>query len=138
MECFDGVNLGLPKKYGDEALRVATDFIRQSGIKTGAFFKDKAGVTGSSLGDIEKVLHVWQDPLILGPKPKFKIEGNVLTMIRESPAQCPAIKMAEQMNIPLEMVCNTVAFPMFRGVVEAVNPKAKHTSLRISKERLCG
>jgi len=39
------------------------------------------------------------------------------------------------MNLPLEMVCETVAFPMFRGIAEAVNPKANHTSVKISTEK---
>jgi hypothetical protein len=92
------------------------------------------GIVGSDLKDIEKVLHAWQDPVVSGSPPKSKIEGKKLTMIREAPTQCPAMVVAKQMNLPVEIVCNTVAFPMFRGVAEAVNPKAKHTSVEIASK----
>ena len=130
-----GLTLAFKEKYGDEALEIAKAFTKQLGIKIGTQFKEKAGVVGSGIKDIESVLHAWQDPVVLGPPPKSKIEGKRLTMIRESPTQCPALHVAKQMNLPLEMVCNTVAFPMFRGVAEAVNPKAKHTSVQISSKK---
>jgi hypothetical protein len=56
-------------------------------------------------------------------------------MIRESPTECPALHVAKQLNGPLETVCNTVASPMFRGVGEAVNPRAKHTSVQINSKK---
>ncbi len=105
------------------------------GTKIGNYFRETAGVVGSSLKDIETVLRAWQDPVVLGPPPKSKIEGKRLTMTRESPTRCPALHVAKQMNLPLEMICNTVAFPMFGGVVEAVNPEAKHTNVQISNEK---
>ncbi len=130
-----GLTLAFKEKYGDEALEIAKTFTKQLGIKMGNQLKEKAGVVGSGLEDIERVLHAWQDPTVLGSPPKSKIEGKRLTMIRESPTQCPALHVAKQMNLPLEMICNTVAFPMFRGVAEAVNPKAKHTSIQISSKK---
>ena len=130
-----GLTLAFKRKYGDEALEVAKAFNKQLGTKTGKYFKEKAGVRGSDLNDIESVLRAWQDPVVLGPKPKSKIEGKKLTMTRESSTLCPALQVAKQMNIPLEIVCNTVAFPIFRGVAESVNPDAKHTNVQISQEK---
>lgn len=127
-----GLTLAFKEKYGDEVLEIAKTFMKQFGVRMGSQIKEKAGVAGSGLEDIEMVLHAWQDPVVLGPSPKSKIEGKRLTLIRESMTQCPALHVAKQMNLPLEMVCNTVSFPMFRGVAEAVNPKAKHTSVQIS------
>lgn len=127
-----GLALAYKQKYGDESLEVAKAFTKQLGVKLGNQLKKNLGIVGSDLKDIERVLHAWQDPAISGPPPKSVIEGKKLTMIREAPAQCPAMQVAKQMNLPVEMVCNTVAFPMFRGVAEAVNPKAKHTSVKIA------
>ncbi len=104
-------------------------------MNTGNQIKKQAGITGSSLKDIERALRAWQDPIVLGPPPKSKIEGNRLTMTRESPTQCPTIHVAKRMDLPLAMICETVAFPMFRGVAESVNPKAKHTSVQIASEK---
>jgi hypothetical protein len=129
-----GLALAYKQKYGDEALEVAKAFTKQLGVKLGNQLKKNIGIVSSDLKDIERVLHAWQDPTVMGPPPRSMIEGKKLTMIREAPAQCPAMVVAKQMNLPVEMVCNTVAFPMFRGVAEAVNPKAKHMSIKIASK----
>ncbi len=130
-----GITLAFKERYGDEALEIAKKFIKQLGMNTGNQIKKQAGITGSSLKDIERALRAWQDPFVLGPPPKSKIEGKRLTMTRESPTQCPALHVAKRMNLPLSMICENVAFPMFRGVAESVNPRAKHTSVQIASEK---
>ena len=130
-----GMALAFKEKYGEEALEIAKQFTKKLGMNIGNQIKKQAGITGSNLKAIEKTLHAWQDPVVLGPPPKSTIEGNRLTMIRESPTQCPALHVAKRMNLPLEMICENVAFPMFRGVAEAVNPKAKHTSVQIASAK---
>jgi len=130
-----GLTLAFKDKYGDEALKISREFTKQLGMNLGNQIKNQAGITGSSLKDIEKALHAWQDPFVLGPPPKSNIEGNRLTMTRESPTQCPALHVAKRMNLPLAMVCENVSFPMFRGVAESINPKAKHTSVQIASAK---
>ena len=130
-----GMALAFKERYGDEALEIAKKFTKQLGMKLGNQIKRQAGITGSSLKDIEKTLHAWQDPVVLGPPPKSKIEGKRVIMTRESPTQCPALHVAKRMNLPLAMICENVAFPMFRGVAESVNPNAKHTSVQIASEK---
>jgi len=130
-----GIALAFKERYGDEALEIAKKFTKQLGMNVGNRIKKQAGITGSSLKDIEKALHAWQDPFVLGPPPKSKIEGKRLTMTRESPTQCPALHVAKRMNLPLAMICENVAFPMFRGVAESVNPDAKHTSVQIASQK---
>jgi hypothetical protein len=130
-----GLTLAFKEKYGDEALEVAKNFIKQLGMNIGNQVKKQANIAGSDLKDIEKVLHAWQDPVVLGPPPKSNIEGKRLNMAREGSTQCPALHVAKRMNLPLKMVCETVAFPMFRGVAASVNPKAKHISVQIASEK---
>ena len=129
-----GLTLAFKQKYGDDALEITKTFAKQLGTKLGSQIKQKIGA-GSSLKDIESVLHAWQDPAALGPPVKSMIVGKKLTMTRESPTECPAMHVAKQLNVPLETVCNTVAFPMFRGVAQAVNPNAKHTSVQIDSKK---
>jgi hypothetical protein len=97
--------------------------------------KEKGGVTGSGIHDIERVLHTWLDPAIAPHKLKTSVDGNKLAVTRESPASCPAIAVAKQMNLPLEVVCNTVALPMLKGVAKAVNPNAKYSSIQMSEQK---
>lgn len=130
-----GMALAFKERYGDEALEIAKTYTKQLGMNIGNQIKKQAGITGSGLIDIEKTLHAWQDPVVLGPPPTSKIEGKRLTMTRESPTQCPALHVAKRMNLPLAMICENVSFPMFRGVAESVNPDAKHISVQIAREK---
>ncbi len=130
-----GLTLAFKQRYGDEALKITQVFGEQMGIRLGNQIKEKAGIKGSTIQDIERAVHAWMDPTVLGPPPKTKVEGKKLTAIREGPTQCPALHVAKQLNVPLEIVCNTLSFPMFRGVSKAINPNAKHSSIQISEKK---
>ena len=122
-------------KYGEEALKVSEAYLEKMGSQVGGQVKEKAGITGSGLGDMERVLQIWIGPMITGPPFKTLIEGNKLTISRESPTICPAMRVAKQLNVPLEMVCKTVTIPTLRGVIKAVNPDAKHVSVQLSEQK---
>ncbi|MCP8304059.1 MAG: hypothetical protein H3Z50_01095 [archaeon] len=130
-----GLTLAFKQKYDDAALKITEAFVEKMGVRLGNQIKEKAGIKGSSIQDIELVLHSWMDPAVLGPPPKTKVEGKKLIAIRESPTQCPALYVSKQLNVPLETVCRTIAFPMFRGVFRAINPDAKHSNTQISEQR---
>jgi hypothetical protein len=130
-----GLTLAFKQKYGDDALKITQAFGEQMGFRLGNQIKEKASVKGSSIQDVERVLHAWMDPTALGPPVKTKVEGKKLTAVRESPTQCPALHVAKQLNVPVELVCNTLAFPMFRGVFKAINPNAKHSNIQISEKK---
>ena len=130
-----GLTLAFKQKYGDEALKITEAFGEQMGIELGNRIKENEGIKGSSIQDIERALHAWMDPVVLGPPPESKVEGRKLIATRRSPSQCPALQVAKQLNVPLEVVCNTLAFPMFRGVFKAINRDSKHTNIEISQEK---
>ena len=130
-----GLTLAFKKRFGDEAIKVTQAFSEQMGTMIGNQMKEKAGVTDSGIHDVEKVFHAWLGPALAPQKLKTSVEGNKLILTRESPTMCPAIIVAKQMNLPLEMVCNTVALQMFRGVARAVNPNAKHSNVQMSEKR---
>ena len=130
-----GLTLAFREKYGDEALKITEAFGEQMGRKLGNQIKEDAKITGSSIQDIELALHCFMDPVVIGPPPKTSIEGKKLTAIRANPTKCPALHISKQFNIPLEMVCRTIAFPVFRGIFKAINPEAKHSNTQIREER---
>jgi len=130
-----GLTLAFQKKYGDEAVKVTQAFAEKMGIMIGNRIKEKAGVAGSGVHEVEGVFHAWLDPTLAPRKLETSVEGNKLTVTRENPTVCPAIIVAKQMNLPLEMVCNTVALPMFKGIANSVNPNAKHSSLQMSEQK---
>jgi len=130
-----GLTLAFKQKYGDEAVNITKAFVEQMGTRMGNNFKEKGDVKGSGIPDIEKVYRIWMDPALAPHKLKTSVEGNKLSIIRESPAMCPAMIVAKQMNLPLEMVCNTVALPMFKGVARGVNPNAKHSTVQASEQK---
>jgi hypothetical protein len=136
MTAVMGLTLAMKQRFGDGAIDVTKNFVEQMGVKMGNQVAEKAGIEGHDLKAISKTLHTWQDPIFQGPAAESKIEGKTLTMIRKSPSRCPALYVAKQMkDVPLELICNTVSFPMFRGVAKAVNQQAKHKSLQISQEK---
>lgn len=130
-----GLTLAFKKKFGDEAIKVTQAFAEQMGTMIGNQIKEKTGVTGSGIHDVKKVFHAWLGPALAPRKLETSVEGNKLTVTRESPTMCPAIIAAKQMNLPLEMVCNTVALQMFRGIAKAVNPNAKHYNVQMSEQK---
>ena len=130
-----GLTLAFRRVYGDEALKVTQAFAEQMGTMIGNQIKGKIGVTGSGIHDVERVFHAWLGPALAPQKLETSVEGNKLTVTRQSPTMCPAIVVAKQMDLPLEMVCNTVALRMFRGVAKSVNPNAKHSSIQTSEQK---
>jgi len=130
-----GLTLAFKKKYGDEAIKVSQAFAEQLGTMMGNKFKEKAGITKTGIHGIEKVFHIWLDPAFAPHKLKTSVEDNKLTVARESPMMCPAILVAKQMNLPLELICNTIALPMFKGVAKAVNPNARHSNIQMSENK---
>jgi hypothetical protein len=130
-----GLTLAFKKKYGDDAAKVTEAFAEQMGTMIGNNFKEKGNITGSGIHEIEQVFHIWLDPAIAPYKVKTSVDDNKLTVTRETPAKCPAMVVAKQMNLPLEMVCNTVALPMFEGVAKAVNSHAKTSNIQRSENK---
>jgi hypothetical protein len=130
-----GLTLAFKKKYGDEAVKVTQAFAEQMGTTIGNNFKEKAGVKGSGIKEVERVFHMWLDPAVAPHKLKTIVDGNKLTVNREAPTMCPAMVVAKQMNLPLEMVCNTVALHMFKGVAKAVNSNAKTFNIQMSEQQ---
>lgn len=130
-----GLMLAFKRRYGDEAQKITRDFVEQLGRRMGNRFKEKAGITGSGIEDIERVYHIWLDPALSPHKLKTSINGNKLNVIREAPTMCPAVIAAKQMGLPLKTVCNTVALPMFKGIAKAVNSNAEHSNLQMSEQK---
>jgi len=135
MSALMGMTLAFKKRFGDEAMKVAQGFTVQLGTTMGNKFKEKAGIKGSGIHDIERLYHAWLDPILAPHKLKTNIEGNKLTVTRESPTVCPGIIVAKQMNLPLEMVCNNISMRMFEGIAKSVNPNAKHSSVQMSEHK---
>lgn len=130
-----GLTLAFQRKYGDEAVKITQAFVEQMGTRMGNNFKEKGGIKGSGIKEVERVFHVWLDPAVAPNKLKTSVDGDKLSVTREIPTMCPAIVVAKQMNLPLEMVCNTVALPMFKGVAKAVNPKAKTSNIQMGEQK---
>lgn len=130
-----GLNLAFQKKYGDEATKITQAFVEQMAIRMGNNFKERAGITGSGIKEVEKVFYIWLAPAVAPHKLNTTIEGKKMTVTRENPVMCPAVVVAKQMNLPLDMVCNTVAFPMFKGIAKAVNPNAKVSNLQRAENK---
>jgi hypothetical protein len=130
-----GLTLAFKNEYGDKALNVTKTFAEQIGTMMGNDMKKGMGITGSKIEDIEKIFHGWMDPMMKPFEPQITVEGNKMIVSRESPAKCPPMMAAKQMNVPLELVCKTLAWPIFQGVARAVNPDAIYSNVEIGEQK---
>jgi len=130
-----GMTLAFKQRFGDEAMEVARGFAEHLGTKVGSQFKERAGITGSGIHDIERVYHAWLDPALKPHKLDTKVDGDKLTVTRESPQKCAGLFVAKQMGLPLEMVCGNISQPLFKGIAKAVNPNAQYATVQISEEK---
>ena len=125
-----GLTLAFKEKYGDDAFAVTKAYVERMGMMIGSQLKDKGEITGSNVSAIEQVYHAWLDPAYAPNQPDIQVDDNVVLVTRKSPMLCPTMMASKQMNLPLDLVCETVAIPMFRGVAKSVNKNAVHTSTR--------
>lgn len=130
-----GMTLAFKQRFGDEALEVARGFVEQLGMKIGNQIKERAGITGSGIHDVERVYHAWLDPALKPHELDTRVEGNELTIARESPQNCAGLFVAKQMDLPMEMVCGNISQPMFKGIAKAVNPNAMYTTVQMSEQK---
>lgn len=130
-----GLTLAFKEKIGDEALKITQGFAAQMGTMIGNNIKEAAGVTGSGIQDVERVYHIWLDPMFSPNKADISTEANKLTFTRDHPVMCPAMLVAKQMNLPLEMVCTTVANQVFSGIAKSVNPGAVYSNVQLSEQK---
>lgn len=130
-----GLTLAFKEKYGDEALEVAQGFAEKIGTMMGHRIKEQAGITGSGLDAMEKLVHTWLDPMTAPQKVETKIEGNTLVIPRDSPMKCPPMVVAKKLNVSPEMVCKTIAWPMFQGMAKAINAGATFSNVEISPQK---
>ena len=135
MSALMGLTLAYKKRFGDEAMKVTQGFAEQMGTMMGNQFKEKAGIKGSGIQEVERIFHTWLDPALAPHEVQTTVEGNRLTVTRESPTKCPALVVAKQMNLPLEMICNNIAMPMFKGIAKSVNANAKHSTIQMSEQK---
>ena len=123
-----GLTLAMQQKFGAEALTIAQTFAEQLGTRLGTHIKDQAHITGTSIQDIERLYHAWLDPALAPYTLQTSITGNTLTVSRVSPTKCAGLAVAQQMNLPLETVCQTISQPLFKGVAKAINPNMNSIS----------
>ena len=55
MSALMGLTLAMKQKFGEEVLKVTQSFVGQMGTMLGTQIKEKAGVTGTGIQDIEKI-----------------------------------------------------------------------------------
>lgn len=135
LSAVGGLSLAFKQKYGDEALEVTRSFAEQMGLALGSEVKKKGGVTGSDIHAVEQVMRAWLEPMMLGPSAKIEVEGNKLTLTRESPTECPMLYVSKQLKVPIETLCNNISTHVFGGVAKSVNPNAKYSSLQMSEQK---
>jgi len=120
-----GLMLANYKKFGDEALKVASDYFYNVGKSTGKSAKQKMGITGSDAHALAAVLNALLPAY--GTEGTVKVEGN--KVIIDAAGFCPMMEAVKILNAPWETVCRNCSWRIMEGAEAAVNPNIKREML---------
>lgn len=128
--------MAVAQKYGkQEAFDLLFSTFDQYGRRIGNMLKQQ-------LEGKEANVHNIYDVVV----PVFAVQGFELEKIEESAndiivkiPRCPLYEGCQEAGAPAEEFCECMAKPLMSGIVEAINPKARHKFLkrRTSAEDYC-
>jgi hypothetical protein len=120
-----GLFLANYKRFGDEALKVASDYFYNFGKSAGQSAKQKLGITRSDAPALGALLNTLMPSF--GTEATVKVEGN--KVIIDAHGFCPVMEAVKIMKAPWETVCRNCSWPVMEGTEHAVNPNAKREML---------
>lgn len=120
------------KKFGDEALKVASEYFYELGKSMGQNVKKKMGIKGTDANAVAAVMNAFFEQAA-GMKGIIRVEGN--KVIAETDAFCPNMEAVRIMEAPWETVCKNYSWRSFLGLAAGVNPKV---TMEVPESRIYG
>ena len=127
-----GYMLANYKRFGDDALEVASNYFFEGGKSIGASVKQKMGITGNDANAVAAVMNAILAEMG-GIKDAMRVEGN--KVIGENVGFCPMMEAVRLMNAPWEVVCRNYSWRWFEGIAAGVNP---NVTMEVPESRLYG
>jgi len=127
-----GYMLANYKRFGDDALKVASDYFYELGKSIGQSVKQKMGITKSDAKAVAAVMNAVLEQSA-GVKGAMRVEGN--KVIGENVGFCPIMEAVRIMEAPWETVCRNYSWRWFSGLAAGVNPKA---TMEVPESRIWG
>jgi len=127
-----GYMLANYKRFGDDALKVASDYFYELGKSMGQSVKQKMGITKSDGKAVAAVMNAVVEQAA-GIKGAMRVEGN--KVIGENVGFCPMMEAVRIMKAPWETVCRNYSWRWFLGLAAGVNPKA---TMEVPESRIWG
>ena len=120
------------KRFGDDALKVSSNYFYELGKSMGQSAKKKMGITQSDAQAVATVMSAMlgQDA---GMKSSVRVEGN--KMILETAGFCPNMEAVRMMKAPWETVCRNYSWRVFEGLAAGVNP---NVTMEVPESRIWG
>lgn len=127
-----GYMLANYKRFGDDALEVASDYFYEAGKSIGQNIRQKMGITETDADAVATVLNAVLEQLA-GVKDAMRVEDN--KVIGENASFCPMMEAVRIMNAPWELVCKNYSWRWFEGLAAGVNPQVK---MEVPESRIFG
>ena len=127
-----GYMLANYKRFGDDALKVASDYVYELGKSRGKNIKQKMGITTTDANAVATVLDAALAQ-VAGITGVVRVEGN--NVIGENAGFCPIMEAVRIMNAPWETVCRNFSWRLFEGIAAGVNPGV---TMEVPESRIWG
>jgi len=124
------------KEFGEDALKVASDYFYELGKTIGKNTKQKMNITESDVNAVTKVVSAVLEQAT-GIVPEIKVEEDRAVFVNEG--FCPVMEAVKLLNAPWDKVCHNYSLRWFEGVAAGVNPNVKMEvpETRIKGEKCC-
>jgi len=127
-----GYMLANYEKFGDFALKVASDYFYEFGKYMGQSVKEKMGIIKSDAEAVAAVMNAILEQAA-GIKDALKVDGN--KVMGENVGFCPMMEAVRIMKAPWEAVCRNYSWRWFEGLASGVNPDVK---MEVPESRIWG
>jgi len=127
-----GYMLANYKRFGDDALKVASEYFYELGKSMGQSVKQKIGITKSDAKAVAAVMNAVLEQAA-GIKGAMRVEGN--KVMGENVGFCPMMEAVRIMKAPWEIVCRNYSWRWFEGLAAGVNP---NVTMEVPESRIWG
>lgn len=127
-----GYMLANYKRFGDDALEVASDYFYELDKSIGQNVKQKMAINESDANAVVAVLNAVLEQAA-GIKGALRVEDN--KVIGENAGFCTMMEAVRIMNAPWETVCRNYSWRWFEGLAAGVNP---NVTMEVPESRIWG
>jgi len=126
------------ERFGEDALKVASDYFYGLGKFMGRSIKERMGIVESDANAVARVMNAILEEVIgiervEGAPEPMRVEGD--RVVGENAGFCPIMEAVKILNAPWDIVCRNYSWRWFEGLAAGVNPDV---TMEVPKSRIWG